>query len=230
MVDIYTAKTRDERHLKIRQLPVDVVRLEATATTPAMLNFVAGGKVRVSVPLDVAPETSTDAPSGPSAESSFDLCDEPPCATLQEMEDLAVLVASTEYELEVMQADHDAELAAWEARCVAEPWTCGNTSGPSEADAPCISQAVLATGQLINSITQVAIIGSDVSSKLALGLRLTAVGATVYGLAIASTSFLAGYMIGSAIACYWSNADLATLISAGAAIGVMPFEPEFAEL
>jgi len=148
-LDIATSASREERHQRIRTLPVTVVE-SSTSDGRLQKDFVVRGRVVRRV---LSAATQSDHFAGPSALSCYNEQPEP-CLTQEEQDDLIIFIAAAEDEVAAMQSELDAEWAEYEAYC--NTWGCdeGNApdhpmSGPSEftpiLSAGCASQAAIAT-------------------------------------------------------------------------------------
>lgn len=140
----------------------------------------------------------------PPAESGKCYDGEPPCATEQEMEDLAILVADTRADIEAMEADFNYETSLAQEWCNNHPGACSEPSGPSALNfGNCVTQAAQATVQLASSFGAVVFMEDTLSKGWAAGLRLSLLGkAAVVATALAA-SFSVGYFVGTAIVCYY---------------------------
>jgi hypothetical protein len=154
-LDIASAQTHQERHARIRQLPVTVRTSQASEDGRVVKEFVMEGKTRLQVSFAVAPSHS--ALSGPSISDDCYGGEPEPCSTQEDMDDLFVLLADSNNELSSGQADLDQEWAEYDDYCSNNPWDCdGNhlevmPSGPSAAECDasggCVGDAVAATAQ-----------------------------------------------------------------------------------
>jgi len=125
-LDIASAKTPQERHEKIRRLPVSVIESK-TSDGRIQKDFVIRGKVTRRV---FAPAVPSDHPSGPSAFNCYN--DEPePCLTQEEQDDLVIFIAAAADETAAMQSELDSEWAEYEAYC--NTWGCEEGENPAEA-------------------------------------------------------------------------------------------------
>jgi hypothetical protein len=127
------------------------------------------------------------------------------------MEDLAIAIADTIGELEAMEDDLNAEIAAYEQYCNNNPGACSveEASGPSELYfANCWSKAAQATVATAGAIANVILVEGSVSSGIASGLRLSVVGAAAAYTSIFAASFFAGYYIAAAVDCFYSQSPI----------------------
>jgi len=143
-LDIASAKSREERHEKIRKLQVSVIETK-TSDGRNQKDFVIRGKVVHRVFAAASP---SEHASGPSVLNCYD--DQPePCLTPEEQDDYIIFLAAAADEAASMQSELDSEWAEYEAYC--NNFGCedeGQAAGPSEhsvALSGCLSDALVAT-------------------------------------------------------------------------------------
>lgn len=149
-LDIATAASKEERHERIRRLPVAIVE-SSTTDGGIQKDFVVRGRVVRRV---YSGAMRNDHAAGPSALLTCYNEQPEPCLTQEEQDDLIIFIAAAEDEVAMIQSELDAEWAEYEAYC--NTWGCedGNdpaqvSSGPSESPFDsswgCASHAAIAT-------------------------------------------------------------------------------------
>lgn len=218
-LDIASAKTAVERREKIRQLPVTVVTSASTDGRDGIVrSFVSGGKTRVKVfvPAVAAPAiegAAGERPSGPAVWQEECYNGEPgPCATDQEMDDFAWVLAQSASEKDYQQGEYDAAYADYESYCNQNPWSSGcqsleadqlAPSGPSACDAMfgCWGHAAAATGSLYTWGWAQAQYGWELRLAAGQGTRLAAGTVAGYTGTLVVAAFSSGWFVGSFIDC-----------------------------
>ena len=203
--EIGAAVNTSDRREKIRKLPVTIIRSDSN--DGRVSEFVARGKTRVRLMRSAQPSwASTEvAAAGPSVADDPCYDGEPPCITWQEMEDLAAYAAYTQAEMEALQADFDAQTAAYEEYCSNNPWACDGelpTSGPAETGAKCVGEMIGAASAVVGAASTAVATVAAVQAGAMGGLTLTALGAGLLWGSVAATAAVAVVTVGYATACY----------------------------
>lgn len=192
LVAIANAPNERQRSALIRQLPVSI-SLSRNVEGRLVKNFFYRGKVRLSVAEHSArePEPNDEAASGPhSPESSpmesSQLCyggEQPPCATEAEMDELLMVIAYSQTEMQVIHDEVHQEIMFIEC-CEA---TDEMHSGPS-ATGNCALEGMATTGAALGGIATSMMAGNAVNSARAAGQALSWGMSFAWGAAIVSAA------------------------------------------
>lgn len=211
-LDIATAKTPAERHARIQKLPVTITTAPATDGRDGVVkSFAAGGKIRLRLfvaNIGHAPEESTAHRAGPAVgDECYDGAEEP-CATPEEMDDMAAALADAQAEGESDEANYESEYNDYMSWCGQTPDGCNDApvfhSGPS-ADATgfdgCLSEAGNATAGAIGASSYALLGWARLYGAAEAGLAIGAIEAGGWVLGAVAVGYWSGYYLGEFVAC-----------------------------
>lgn len=218
-LDIRSARSPSERHDKIRKLPVTITTTPARDGRDGLVKgYVAGGKLRMqwfvpSAALSPSPESIEGGPSsGPAIREDCYENEPEPCATEQEMEDYDIVLAQTQYELELAESENSAAQSEyvsfcnsnpWHEACQQEPGTALAASGPSACGVveSCWYHALYATQWVGMGLVNLGLRLAARAGAAAMGVRLAAAAVSASTAALVGCAFMAGWYVGSLIDC-----------------------------
>jgi hypothetical protein len=209
--DVLTAKTAADRHAAIKRLPVTVSR--SVSDDGVTVDFVSDGKSRVRLfePTNLARvRPAFEHGSGPSAVDSEeqDECydGEPPCATQEDMEDAAAVIASVEADVAAMEAEFNQQSAGY-----CSIYSCDGdeivTGGPSAAGAGCWTRHFEAGLALAGTWAYLVFAHGTISAPPA-GMTLSAAGTGALVIGAFAAGYTAGTAVNASIECYLLAAGL----------------------
>ena len=202
---IADAKTTEQRHKLIQQLPVTIEH--QPSVSGEVLIFVARGRERMRLVVPATPHSvdASSSVSGPSADEPKDDCYDGPgdCVSWGDMADLAALAADTQAEVESAQADLESSSAALDDFCANNPGMC-------DAGAPFfVSGPSAEGGERFSCTTEIgnALLGIGTALGITGGVALGVAGAGAAGVTI--TSGMMTVLVG---AIYFSGAGALLLV------------------
>jgi hypothetical protein len=239
-VEILAAKTPAERHAAIRRLPVIITESVPTDGRGGVVKrYVAGGKARLEmfVPIALpAPEEEVEeqllggprVTEGPSRDDCYYEGEPSPCVTQQDIDDLGVVIADAEVEIESLQDDYDTSVAEYEEYCDQNPWDCEGeeqpiASGPALNVFGCGTERVAAAGAIVTAAATTYLAAEAGGFVAGVAATITTTAAAVATGALVGVAVVAA---GYAVYSWWTCKD--TIVKVPRGLNYLPpFEPVY---